>query len=265
MDPARKKVIAALGILGALGLIVAFITLLWKAERRNEVCQGIQVTIQDSVSIGFVTEADVLGYLGGAYGTLQAVPVDSINLAAVEHRLNEGRGILNSEVYLTPDGILHADIRQRSPIVRLQTPQGAFYCDGEGYLMPVSPRFITRVQVVSGEISMPVSGGFCGFLEEGPERDYLASLLELLRYVDRTPLWRENIGQFFVEKGGELVLILRQRKEHFLFGQPGGYEAKLRRIADYLSRVAPMRELSGEAPYKSVNVQYKGQIICKNK
>ena len=263
METSRKKRIAALGTLAGLGVIVAFVTLLWRMDRKAQVCDGIQIAIQDSVSIGFVTEADVLTYLGEQYSTLQDVPLDSIDLAEIEHRLNEGRGILRSEVYMTPDRILHADIRQRSPIVRLQTGQGAFYCDDQGYLMPVPPRFITRVQVVDGALDLPVGSDFAGILPEGPQRDYLDALVGMLRYIDRSPLWRENIGEIHVEDGGNLVLILREQAERFLFGQPEGYEAKLRRMEDYLSLIAPLREEA--APYKTVNVQYKGQIICRNK
>lgn len=268
MDTPNRKTsirkIASYSVLALLAVIVGAVTLLWQMERKASVCRGIRVNVQDSVSIGFVSEGDVLEFLGERYGSLRDVPVDSIDLAAIEHHLSSGRGILRSEVYLTPDGLLHADIRQRSPIARIQTPKGAFYCDAEGYLLPVSPRYITRVQIVDGDIALPVDKDFAGFLPEGPEHDYLMQVVGLIRHINRSPLWRENIGEIHVEKGGELTLLLRERPERFLFGQPKGYAAKLARMEKYFNRVLPLRS-EEDTPYKSVNVQYKGQIICRNK
>ena len=255
---------AAWVTLAVMAALFCLVTLMGTIERKNAVCQGVRINVTDSVSIGFVTEEDVFNLIGEQYGSFQDVLLTGIDLADVEMHLDAGRGVLKSEVYLTPDGWLNADIRQRSPIVRIQTPSGAFYCDDQGYILPVLPRYVVRLQVVDGDLPFKVAKGFCGYLEAGPERDYLEHLVGLVRYLRADKRWREDVSQIHVEPSGELTLLLRERPEHFLFGQPDHYKEKFSRMERYFTGVLPLRD-SAAPPYKSVNLQYKGQIVCREK
>lgn len=255
---------AALVTLAVMAALFCLVTIMGSIERHNQVCQGVRINVTDSVTIGFVTEEDVFELIGQQYGSLRDIPLSGIDLADVEAHLDEGRGILKSEVYRTPDGWINADIRQRSPIVRLQTSSGAFYCDKLGYILPVLPRYVVRLQVVDGNLPFQLEKGFCGFLDEGPEREYLDQLIGMVCYLRSDSRWREDVSQIHIEDNGELTLMLRDRPEQFLFGQPSQYKAKFARMERYFTGVLPLRD-SAAPPYKSVNVQYKGQIVCREK
>ena len=69
------------------------------------------------------------------------------------------------------------------------------------------------------------------------------------------------MGQISVRKDGNLVLVPREGSERFVFGTPTDIEAKFGRIRQYYESVAPSRE----TPYKTVDVRFDGQIICRNK
>jgi len=260
-DSVRRT--AAWATLAAMAALFCLVTLYGMSEDKGQVCRGVRINVTDSVSIGFVTENDVINLIGNQYGSLRDIPLGEIDLADVEVHLNAGRGVLKSEVYRTPDGWLNADIRQRSPILRIQTGNDAFYCDGEGYLLPVLPRYVVRLQVVDGELPFRLEKDFCGFLEDSAAREYLGRLVGMVRYLRSDSRWRENVSQIHVEADGALTLLLRGRPEQFLFGQPDHYEAKFARMGHYFTGVLPLRD-SADAPYKSVNVQFKGQIVCKN-
>ena len=254
---------AAWVTLAVMGALFCLVTLYGKMEGKGQVCQGVRINVTDSVSIGFVTEDDVMNLLGSQYGSLRDIPLGEIDLADVETHLDAGRGILKSEVYRTPDGWLNADIRQRSPIMRIHSGEGAFYCDAQGYLLPVLPRYVVRLQVVDGELPFHLEKDFCGQLADSTAREYLDRLVGMVRYIRSDSRWREDVSQIHVDRSGELTLLLRGRPEHFLFGQPDHYAAKFARLEHYFTGVLPLRD-SGVSPYKSVNVQYKGQIVCKN-
>lgn len=263
MEKPTRKTILALAGLALMTLVFGFVLLLGRAERRGSRCTGFNVEVRDSSEHRFVTAADVRAYLAEEIGTVEGRVLDSLDLADIEHRLNRGVGILRSEVWKTPDGQLHASIDQRIPVVRFQGLQGGYYCDAEGYILPLNANAI-RVQTVDGALGYMPAAGFSGFPEDGPGKEWLQRMLGLVATIRRSPTWSGNIAQIHVEEGsGELTLILRDRPERFLFGQPENAGAKLARMDQYFRKVLP--QLPEGAAYKSVNVKYKGQIICRNK
>ena len=259
----NRKTLFALAGLALMAVVFGFVLLLGRAERRGSRCTGLTIEVRDSSEHRFVTAADVETYLSDEIGAVKGKDLDSLDLADIEHRLNRGVGILNSEVWLTPDGRLHARIDQRIPVVRFQGPEGGYYCDAEGYILPLNANAI-RVQTVDGALGYSPAEGFSGFPEEGPGKEWLERMLGLIAVIRRSPTWSGNIAQIHVEEGsGELTLILRDRPERFLFGQPENAEAKFARMEQYFRKVLP--QLPEDAAYKTVNVKYKGQIICRNK
>ena len=117
---------------------------------------------------------------------------------------------------------------------------------------------------MDGALGYIPAEGFSGFPEDGPGKEWLDRMLGLVAVIRQSPAWSGNIAQIHVAEGnGELTLILRDRPERFLFGQPEHAQAKLARMEQYFRKVLP--QLPEGAAYKSVNVKYKGQIICRNK
>lgn len=264
MEPdLRKKRIIACGVLALMAVVFCFVLLIGKTERKDRRCAGVRIVVADSTARHFVSAEDVELYLAEQYGPVVGTPLDSLDLAVIERCLDQGTGILKSEVWMTPDGYVNASIRQRRPIMRLQTREGGYYCDESGYILPLRPSSALRVQTVDGGVPIRLEAGFSGYLPEGPDRDYLNRLLAAVQFINRSPRWSEAVAQIHIdETDGGLVLVLRDRPERFLFGQPEELEAKFTRLERYFSRVLP--QLPEDAAYKTVNLQYKGQIICRN-
>ena len=95
-----------------------------------------------------------------------------------------------------------------------------------------------------------------GFREDAGVR----SVLDLVRYLGEQKEWNDLVGQITVLKGGNLVLIPREGSERFLFGTPTDIDAKFARIRRYYEGIAPL-----EKEYKTVDVRYNNQIICRKK
>ena len=72
--------------------------------------------------------------------------------------------------------------------------------------------------------------------------------------------WEERISSISVSPSGMLTLVPEEGKEHFIFGRPENIEEKFGKMNEYYKRIKPAVE---EGLYSSVNVQYKGQIICR--
>ena len=152
------------------------------------------------------------------------------------------------------------DITQRKPIVRLQNGNKGFYADREGYIFPLQKTFSSHVHIVEGEIPINIDSGHQGEITDPGQRDWLLKIVELVCYMEKNKEWEEKVVQIHISKGGDLVLIPREGKERFLFGQPENISDKFDKIKKYYTAIIPEK---GKEAYRSVDVRYKGQIICK--
>ena len=223
-------------------------------------CTGLNVVIADSSMNRFVSKADVKKFLDKEYGEYVGMLLDSIDLAKVE-KIIDGRSAVNkSEAYTTRDGMLNVKVTQRTPVVRFQKSDGGFYADAEGFLFPLQSSYASRVQVIDGEIPLKANSGYKGEITDEKERAWLEKVIDLVNYMENSRTWKDKIVQITVCDGGELIMVPREGKERFHFGQPDEIQEKFRKMEKYYTAVVPAK---GEKEYSVVNLEYDGQIVCR--
>lgn len=259
MKPLVRNLLAgaAVAVMAALFVMVLTVT---RMERSRLTCRTLEVEIADSSRMKFVSPEDVRNYLKDSIVYSGRV-LDSIDLAAIERILDHKSAVRKSEAWLTDDGTLTVRITQREPAVRFQKGDVGFYADGEGYLFPLS-QYSARLTVIDGAIPLHIGEGFKGEPETPEERAWLRSILDLAAYIDGNRLWSENIAQITVAQNGDLILIPRTGRERFLFGPPQRIAEKFGKIRDFYEYIAPSKE---EGYYRTVNLKYEGQIVCRQK
>lgn len=245
--------IAAIAVLAAGFVLLA---LLSRKARFERTCEGVRVEFSDDFN--FVTEDDIKGYIGRFAGNYIGRRLDSLDLDGIENMLNNQSAVLKSEVYTTGDGILHAKIWQREPVLRFQGPDGGFYVDDRGFIFPLQDNYTSLVPVIDGDIPVRVSSGYKGEARNPKEAAWIRGVQELTEYMKVNAIWAENIVQIHVDENSDIILVPREGPETFIFGSPDDIPEKFSRIEKYYQYIKP-----GEKEYTSVNVKYKGQIICK--
>jgi cell division protein FtsQ len=259
MKPVVRYVLAATAVTACLFLWLVGDRV--AAEDRREVtCNGIEALVTDSLQRKFVSPGDIKEWMAD-YGTYLGLRLDSVDLRRVETVIDGKSAVRKSQAWLTDDGILHVSVTQREPVVRFQGASGGFYADADGFLFPLQSRHTARVPVVDGALPLKLGKDFKGVPETDRERQWVLSILGLVRWLGERKQWSDLVGQISVRKDGNLVLVPREGSERFLFGTPTDIDAKFSRIRKYYESVAPSRE----TPYKTVDVRYAGQIICRNK
>lgn len=247
--------IATLAALTAVFLLICA----GNAKKRALItCEGVNVSFADEYR--FVTEEDVKEYLDKYYGAYIGQRMDSIKLHKVEDILDVQSAILKSQAYTTDDGLLNVIITQREPVVRFQKEDYGFYADECGFIFPLQDNYTSLVPVIDGNIPIKSAEGFKGAPESEKEKEWLAGVTELLDYMNRSKVWDENIVQMHVDENGDIVMIPRTGSERFIFGSPFDPESKFNRISEYYRYILPEK---GEGYYKSVNVKFDKQIVCK--
>jgi len=234
-----------------------------RAHRRTVTCQsGVDVVVADSAERRFVCKEDVEDWLEKDYHAYVGLPLDSVDLDRVERIVDSRSAVRKSQAWISDDGVIHISLTQRQPVIRFQKADNGWYADATGYLFPLQSRHTVRVPVVDGDIPISVPRGFKGMVEDGDQRIWLERVLALAAFLEKDRIWAENIGQIHAEKNGELTLVPRKGRELFLFGQPERIPEKFDLIRNYYQSIAPARD-SGY--YRTVDVRYEKQIVCRQK
>jgi cell division protein FtsQ len=259
MNKAVRYIILA--VLGALILVgIAAAVLAGKSNREPLKCKGLEVVILDSLENDFVSRADIKQILDKEYGTYIGETIDSLDLCRIEKIVDGRTAVHTSEAYVTKDGRLHIEVTQRRPVVRFQKEDGGFYADMDGYVFPLQSSYASHVQIVDGNIPVNAKSGHKGEITDPQEKIWFDRIMTVVRFLETDPAWKEKIVQIHVDNGGELTLVPREGREIFIFGQPVNIEDKFSRLTKYYTTILPAK---AEEKYKTVNVKYDGQIVCR--
>ena len=254
----KTGILISAAALAALVALCALIHAGTAREKALRTCEGLRVEYADDYR--FVSEADIKEYLDKYYGAYIGQRLDSIRLYRMEAILDEQSAILKSEAYVTGDGLLHIRLTQREPVIRFQKDGYGFYADCNGFVFPLQENYSTPVPVMDGAVPVRCAEGYKGAPETEAERAWMAGVVALVGYMDKSRIWAENIVQMHVEDNGDIVMIPREGGERFIFGSPAGAADKFARMSDYYRYILPEK---GDGYYRTVNVKYDNQIVCR--
>lgn len=217
-------------------------------HRQGLECKGVSICVTDSVLNSFICSADVKKYLDTEYGNYLGCGIDSVDLNSIENILKGKTAVLNSEVYVTKDGLLNISITQRKPAVRFIGKNGGFYADENGETFPLQKTYSSYVPVIDGDIPSET------------DSIRIRKMIRFVNYLERSSRWKNKIVQITTDSTGNLTLIPREGQEKFIFGQAEDIENKMDRMTLYYSHIIPEK---GSQAYHSVDLRYDNQIICK--
>ena len=253
--------ILLLSLVVALAAAVAALVCISATRTRHEVTcnEHLDIRMQDS---SFVTAREVRDCLTKRYGSWSGQRIDSLDLHRMEEVLNGLTAVKRSEAWVTPDGVLHVRIIQRQAAVRFEGPDGGFYADEEGYIFPLQKSWEAPVRIASGDIPLNLPKGYTGQVPSDQDKMWLRGILDLVDFISDSKIWNTRIGSISVEPGGDLRLGLSDGREQIIFGGSDSFREKFALLDDYYNYIRPSKE---PGYYKTVNLKYHGQIICRQK
>lgn len=246
----RKRINIILYAL-TLGLATVLLCIGIAGHRRYESrhkCTGLEVELADSSTKQFITAAEIRGIIDKEYGGYTNVPMGCISLHRIE-RILAAEGILERhEAYFTPDGTLHIEASQCTPVMKVSGEKGEWYLCRGGRCFRVKHDWCRDIPVMRG--SMPENDA--AWIRE-------AACLGETIYDGAFPGGAiESLG---CNSKGDISLRRSDRPEEFILGRATSLENKLQRMEKYIRMM--QKETSSGLQYKSVNLKYDGQIICK--
>ncbi len=235
--------------LSALVVLMGFI----EVKKAETTCKNVQVVLPGNQF--FIERAEIDEILKENNGLLVGRRINNINIQDLEDRLKANPFIEYAKVYVDMNGIIHTDVKQRVPVLRVLNIAGQdFYVDKNGLKVPLSDHFTARVLVANGKITE----GFAGKVDT--LRTKLAKDLFLTaKFISQDSLWNDQIVQLFVNDDKDMELVPRVGNQKIILGNADLLEEKFKNLLVFYKKAIPM---VGWDTYSAINLKFKGQIVC---
>lgn len=253
-------------ILWSFIVIYITVTLGFIAERQQRlVCNAVEVHVVDSLRNAFVLKKSIMNLLQQKGINLIGKNFKQINLENLEILINSYPPVDKADVYKTSDGRIVIDIHQRNPILRIiDMSNDSYYLDEKGFLMKLSGNYASNVIIANGNIhtGVPINNSVNVLaLEEKAhgKRVVLAELYKVAKFITNDKFWNAQIEQIFVNASGDFELIPRVGAHVIIFGDDNDCEEKFSNLMSFYKNGLPA---AGWNTYATINLKYKGQVIC---
>jgi len=236
--------------LGGIVTLMSFI----EVKKHTVHCTNIKILIPGADN--FIEREEIDAILKQSEGQLIGRSLEGINLNAIEQKIKANPYIALSTVYADMDGVIHIEISQRQPLLRIINAGGQdYYIDRNGLKMPVSPNFTANVLVANGHILEHFSGKVDTLITK-----MAADLYKTALFLKKDTLWDAQIEQIFVNDKDDIELVPRVGDQRIILGTADSLETKMTNLLAFYKKAMPQM---GWDTYKTINVKYSNQIVCE--
>ena len=217
-------------------------------------CKDVKVLLPGQFN--FIERDEVDRILMENGGAMLGKDLNDINIHKLENALKANPFIEFAKVYADMTGVIHVQIRQRQPVLRVVNMANLhFYIDGNGNKIPLSDNYTAKVLVATGLIEEDFSGRV-DTLKTKMARDLFRTAL----YIKSDTLWDNQIEQLFVDLKGDIEMVPRVGGHKIILGSADSLQIKFRNLLVFYKKAIPK---VGWDTYKSINLKYANQIVCE--
>ncbi|MDP2413161.1 cell division protein FtsQ/DivIB [Daejeonella sp.] len=217
-------------------------------------CKDVKVLLPGQFN--FIERDEVDKILMENGGAMLGKDLNDINIHKLENALKANPFIEFAKVYADMTGVIHVQIRQREPVLRVVNMANLhFYIDGNGNKIPLSDNYTAKVLVASGLIEEDFSGRV-DTLKTKMARDLFRTAL----YIRSDTLWDNQIEQLFVDLKGDIEMVPRVGGHKIILGSADSLQIKFRNLLVFYKKAIPK---VGWDTYKTINLKYANQIVCE--
>ena len=225
-------------------------------KKQTVKCTDVKILIPGADN--FIEREEIDAILKEDQGVLLGRNLENINIHKIEKKLQSNPYIGFAKVYVDMDGVLHIEVKQRQPILRILNENGQdFYIDNDGLKMPISSNFTANVLVATGHIT-EVFGSRIDSLHTQLARD----LYKTAQYIKKDTLWDSQIEQIVVDQKNDIELIPRVGNQRIILGDADSLEKKMKNLLLFYKKAMPQ---VGWDTYRTINIKYTNQIVCEKR
>lgn len=238
-----RKVLNVAGIATLLlyyPIMMSFIA----ADKETIECSKIVAKVKSDDDNILITDKGLEQIIWQNFPDIKGTRITEMHLYDMERTVEQSPVVKRCDMYTTPGGILHVEISQRKPIMRVFTSNSSYYMDSESFRIPVQNNMLAHTIVVNGNVNALLDG---------------KDIIELCDYINKDKFWKSLFEQVFITDKQEYILIPRMGDHIVEFGGNDRMEEKFELLHTLYSYGWKPNEWNA---YKKVNLKYKGQIVC---
>lgn len=191
----------------------------------------------------FITQEMVNNLLIQNFPSTSNIYKEELDLNKLEHVLRKNEMIETAQVYFDVNGVLNAEVIQKTAIARVLTENGSYYIDKHGNGMPLSDHFSAHVPVIYGRI-----------LDRNRKE-----FVRMLNVIFEDEFLKKSITGIKINPDQSLNLTVREYDYNIEFGKLAELDKKFDNYKAFLhysknDTIVPY--------YKNVNLRFTEQVIC---
>lgn len=235
--------------LSGLVILMSFI----EGKKSAQVCKDVKVILPGKDN--FIERFEIDRILMTTGGQLVGRKLKDINIHQLENSLKSNPFIEFAKVYADMDGIVHVEVRQRIPLLRvINRANVQFYIDEKGNKMPLSENFTANVLVANGLIDEDFSGKV-----DTLNTKLAKDLYRMALFIKADTLWNNQIEQLYVDVKGDIELTPRVGNHEIILGDADSLQTKFKNLLIFYKKAMPK---VGWDTYKTINLKYANQVVC---
>jgi cell division protein FtsQ len=192
-----------------------------------------------------------------------------LKIGEIEREIRKMEEVKTVRVFKYLGGKWKIEVELRKPIARIFATSGdSYYLDSEGFTISKSDLHTARVLVFSGHINENLRLQNTQVIINNDSLKNIKKLDDMYRisnYVCTDPILHPLIGQVYLEKDGDFVLIPLIGDQKIVFGTAYSDEQvreKFERLKIFYKEGLPYE---GWEKYSEINLKYDGQIVCRKR
>lgn len=223
--------------------------LLWgiywaRGKAADQVCQYVEVTIDNADSTQFVTPQGIINELAKLGFKVVGKPMWQIDADRIEEALLRSEYLEKAECVKAQQGVLQIRASQLVPVLRVFDGYQSYYVNRYGKRMSATASYHADVPVVQGH-----------FTDHYPP----TRLLPMIQYVENDSLLRALVTMFTMRDSNNIFIVPAIYGHIVNMGDANNYEAKFRKLQLFYRKVMPAK---GWENYDTISVKWDHQVVA---
>jgi cell division protein FtsQ len=166
-----------------------------------------------------------------------------IDLYDLESKVAKHHYVEKAAVFLTIDGVLKTNIKQRTPIARIFASEHSYYIDKQGVKVPLSKNYSARVLLIAG-------------IENSAD---IQVILPLVSYILKDDFLQKEIVGIVKSDVDEYEFSVRSGDYKIAFGKLNDMKVKFNKLKAFYNTTYKNKTIQ---EYKRITVKYHNQVVC---
>ncbi len=260
----KKWVNVILWIMLSIGVItVLFFS---NQQEKNLKINKPQISIHIAGENSFLTESEILYRLKFKKLLFDGQTNENFDIKKIEEEIATMSEVKNVNSYRNIGTQWFLKVELRNPIARIFNSHGqSYYLNDDGFMMKPSSSHSARLLIFSGHIDDKFSSKSIDQIINNDSLKSIKKIDDIYRissYVCKEALLSKLIGQVYLEKNGDFILIPIVGDQKIVFGSANSDQEvidKFNRLIVFYKEAMPYE---GWDKYDQISVKYEGQIVC---